>query len=53
MQLRGLPGTGEIRLPYIPLEEPERAELAATLERCDATLSAIGIVGPERARSTQ
>lgn len=53
MQLRGLPGTGDLRLPYTPLEEPERAELAAILERCDTSLSAIGITGPERARSTQ
>jgi dihydrodipicolinate synthase/N-acetylneuraminate lyase len=52
MQLRGLPGTGELRLPYVPLERSERTELQATLERCDTALSAMGIAGPERAGST-
>ena len=51
MQVRGLPGTGEVRLPYVPLENAERTELAATLEQCDMNLSLLGIAAPEGTRN--
>ena len=51
MQMRGLPGTGELRLPYLPLEDAESTELAATLEQCDTTLGLTGIAAPEGTKS--
>ncbi len=51
MQLRGLPCTGEVRLPYVPLENAERTELAAILEQCDMNLSLLGIAAPEGTRN--
>jgi dihydrodipicolinate synthase/N-acetylneuraminate lyase len=53
MQLRGLPGTGELRLPYAPLGKPERAELQAVLEQCDGMLEEIGIAPLEPTQGRQ
>lgn len=52
MQLRGIPGTGELRLPYTPLDAPERAELQATVQQCDSALTEIGVTIAEPARRT-
>lgn len=43
MHLRGLPGAGSVRSPYVPLDGDERAELRAVLEKCDAALAELGV----------
>jgi 4-hydroxy-tetrahydrodipicolinate synthase len=53
MQLRGLPGTGELRLPLVPLTGPEHAELRAVLQRCDAELGTLRPAGSAREASSR
>ena len=36
MQLRGLPGTDDVRLPYLPLDDSERKALRSALADCDS-----------------
>lgn len=43
MTHRGLPGGGRVRLPYVPLDADERAELERVVEKCDAELGALGV----------
>jgi dihydrodipicolinate synthase/N-acetylneuraminate lyase len=43
MALRGLPGAGRVRPPYVPLGPDEMAELEHVLEKCDAELDLLGV----------
>ncbi len=53
MQLRGLPGTDDVRLPYLPLDDSERKALRGALADCDSTLTEVRLAGQGRAGSRE
>lgn len=43
MALRGLPGGGHVRPPYVALGHDESVELDLTIEKCDTELELVGV----------
>jgi 4-hydroxy-tetrahydrodipicolinate synthase len=53
MQLRGLPGNDDVRLPYLPLDDSERKALRGALADCDSALTEVRLAGQGRAGSRE